>query len=196
MKRCGRRVVGRRKEGRDVSPHLGPASRALTHSAGHEVDPGRLHLDVEPVAVRHEQPCRRKAVGRMPGPSRDTTGNSGCSFRRAPRRRLRARRRGPPQVQPQQHGSPRGCPAPLLPRTPPTPGWPPPVPGTRMSPKPSREKGRSHRASGEALSLGTFRTMGSWGGREAAVSGTRPSPPLTSGQRLGHGPTPYLLMGG
>lgn len=28
----------------------------LTDGAGHEVDPGRLHLDIKPVAVCHEQP--------------------------------------------------------------------------------------------------------------------------------------------
>lgn len=33
-----------------------PSQAVLTDGAGHEVDPGRLHLDVEPVAVRHEQP--------------------------------------------------------------------------------------------------------------------------------------------
>lgn len=32
-------------------------SMVLTDGAGHEVDPGRLHLNVEPMAVRHEQPC-------------------------------------------------------------------------------------------------------------------------------------------
>lgn len=37
--------------------------RALTHGAGYKVDPGRLHLDVEPVAVGHEQPCGEKARG-------------------------------------------------------------------------------------------------------------------------------------
>lgn len=40
----------------------------LTDGAGHEVDPGGLHLDVEAVAVGHEQPCRDRpcaeAVGR------------------------------------------------------------------------------------------------------------------------------------
>lgn len=35
------------------------------------------------------------------------------------------------------------------------------TPGTKMSPKPRREKGRSHRARGEVFSLGTFSTMGS-----------------------------------
>lgn len=35
------------------------------------------------------------------------------------------------------------------------------LPGTRMSPKPSSEKGRSHRARGEKLSLGTLSTIGS-----------------------------------
>ena len=52
---------------------------------------------------------------------------------------------------------------PTSPSGPAPPGHPSPapVPGTRMSPKPRREKGRSHRASGEAFSLGTFSTMGS-----------------------------------
>lgn len=54
------------------------------------------------------------------------------------------------------------------------PMCPAPVPGTRMSPKPRREKGRSHRASGEAFSLGTFRTMGSCGERRQHLQ-TSPS---------------------
>lgn len=48
-----------------------------------------------------------------------------------------------------------------------------PTPGTKMSPKPRREKGRSHRDSGEVLSLGTFSTMGSCGESRAQLGGSR-----------------------
>lgn len=46
-----------------------PVSRALTHGAGHEVDPGRLHLDVKPVAVGREQPCEGQQHGSGAGTS-------------------------------------------------------------------------------------------------------------------------------
>lgn len=46
------------------------------------------------------------------------------------------------------------------------------IPGTKMSPKPRREKGRSHRESGEVFNLGTFNTMGSCG-----ESGAQPGRP-------------------
>lgn len=39
----------------------------LTNGAGHEVDPGGLHLNVEAVAVGHKQPCRRQAMCRSYG---------------------------------------------------------------------------------------------------------------------------------
>lgn len=41
----------------------GAGARALTHGAGREVGPGRLRLDVEPAAVRHQQPCGHTARG-------------------------------------------------------------------------------------------------------------------------------------
>lgn len=157
------------------------------------------------------QPC---ASRRPHGQS--TTEGARCCPSQQPGTDPTAQRRGPPQGQPRTTSVPLGvtqepegppdptCSARSAPASPPgwtLPGTPTlerhaPIPGTRMSPKPSREKGRSHRASGEAFSLGTFRTMGSWGREEAAVSGTRPSPPLSSRQRLGRGPATYLLVGG
>lgn len=75
-------------------------------------------------------------------------------------RGVTSRRPGPPSQAPPLPPDP---PAPLAQHRQRPPGHPSPapVPGTRMSPKPRREKGRSHRASGEAFSLGTFSTMGS-----------------------------------
>lgn len=35
------------------------------------------------------------------------------------------------------------------------------IPGTKISPKPRSEKGRSQRARGEEFNLGTFSTIGS-----------------------------------
>lgn len=43
------------------------------------------------------------------------------------------------------------------------------LPGTKMSPKPRSEKGRSQRARGEEFNLGTLSTMGSWNKRNASV---------------------------
>lgn len=43
------------------------------------------------------------------------------------------------------------------------------LPGTKMSPKPRSEKGRSQRARGEEFNLGTFSTMGSWIKRQINV---------------------------
>ena len=154
--------------------------RALTHGAGYKVDPGRLHLDVEPVAVGHEQPCGEKARG---------PGGVPCDGRPC--------FQTGPGGQPATQGANPACST----RAPPTgrsQGRPPrtPVPGTRMSPKPRREKGRSHRASGEAFSRGTFRTMGSWGEQEVPCPGGRACPALFSGQRPGRGPPTYLLVGG
>ena len=54
-----------------------------------------------------------------------------------------------------------------------------PTPGTKMSPKPRREKGRSHRESGEVFSRGTFSTMGSCG--ESRAQPGRPCPPTLLG---------------
>lgn len=54
---------------------------ALTDRAGHEVDPRRLHLDVEPVAVRHQQPCgesMRARGGCSPGCGTGRRGRGQC----------------------------------------------------------------------------------------------------------------------
>lgn len=45
-------------------------------------------------------------------------------------------------------------------------------PGTKISPKPRREKGRSQRARGEKFNLGTLSTMGSWRHKPHSVSGS------------------------
>lgn len=66
-----------------------------------------------------------------------------------------------------------------------------------MSPKPRREKGRSHRESGEVFSLGTFSTMGSCG-ESRAQPGRPPAPTnlLVQTHPWPGGRVAYLLMGG
>lgn len=59
-----------------------------------------------------------------------------------------------------------------------------PAPGTKMSPKPRREKGRSHRERGEVFSLGTFSTMGSCG--ESRAQPGRAHPPAAGATAQAH----------
>lgn len=49
------------------------------------------------------------------------------------------------------------------------------LPGTKMSPKPSKEKGRSHKAKGEKFSLGTLSTIGSCA-IKSQKNATKPKP--------------------
>lgn len=64
------------------------------------------------------------------------------------------------------------------------------LPGTRMSPKPRSEKGRSQRARGEEFNLGTLSTIGSWKRQQKEVVD-----PVVGG-RSGHGEQTHLFMRG
>lgn len=204
------------EEGREASPLPGPGSRALTHGAGHEVDPGRLHLDVEPVAVCHEQACGEK--GRGPGVVRACATPApadGRPTKPAARRRPHSAEEGPPQVQPratsvprpcrhEQHGSPGGRPPPpppapagrpglTLPGNPPRRGAPQYLaPGCPRSPA-----GRRAGHTGPAARRSVWAPSGPWGagGRGGSRLQDRLSPPLPR-QRPGRGPATYLLVGG
>lgn len=57
------------------------------------------------------------------------------------------------------------------------------IPGTKMSPNPSREKGLSHSASGEEFRRGTFSTIGSWEGDTQTPGEKLLSPRADSGHQ-------------
>lgn len=107
-------------------------SPVLTNCTGHKVDPGGLCQNVKPVTIGHQQTCRQRATFHLLVIKQYLVQSIVSNNERW----LLSR-------------SSVWC-------------WCVSLPGTKTSPKPRREKGRSHRASGEKFNLGTLSTMGSW----------------------------------